>query len=1017
MKDVRTKVSFRPIEYVLEARLDFNIGGYIMIRIPENFKKILAKNNELEAAIEATITGDFFDIINLNKLDCFPEYTNHGVKHINKVLEYADKLIHNESRLLITPEEISVLILSVLFHDLGMHLSLDGFFMLIWGDDKRIISEIDYDSWEELWNKFFTEIKKYSDKQLVGIFGHIKNFTHIPRKISDVTNEDRLLFGEFLRKHHPRLAHEIARFGYPCVDNSRICIQGFFKSAFDKELIEISGFVARSHGMNLRGTYSYLEEKYTRSRFSKPNGIRIFYLMILLRIADYLDAGFDRAPHIFRKITNINSPFSKVEWDWNLAVNPNYSWEFDTESIYIEAMPQNSNIFLKIKDWLKSLQVELDTSWAVLGEIYGIKEDTLKLSIRRIASNILDNTNSFKSKFYPDKMVFSSHPDLIKLLIAPLYKNEPTYGIRELIQNAVDACNSKKYIENQNGYNYIGEINVFINEHNDSYEFIIQDNGIGMDIEIIQNYYLKVGSSFRRSYEWLNDFTDTNSKPYIMRNGRFGIGVLASFLLGNKLKVTTKSNKSKYAYFFEASVDDEQIDVKTITSDLEGTKIEIEMTKYSFDRIINPPNVSYAHGIKWTQWYCLNDPKVNYYINNIQVYSNKIAYSDKPKWYFVKQSECEMVCFTYDVIKNFEDILIYNGFIIPESHYSFNNLNEIYACELDVPSLYIIDYKGCINLNLTRDSVDGELPFVDSLYKQLVEFSLYHIICTDNIGVYDRFQVKKNKFFTSVSLYNTRTDIEKQRGCIIYNNYILRNDGFFPFNLYFMKNLGYNKFTLVIMTSKGAKSNKQPLYNCISNNLNVLVIGESILPYQAHFQIDFINHMKIINKQIILFNRYNKNIRKELDKSETFISGKAYGKYSIINISDEIDTYLSLITQYKNDIEMIIECELDLNYVEEYSEEEYFKKEHIEKNKAIYENVMDNILNGKYIFPYDLNIRKFQFKSLINHMESLEVSLDSIKMDYIYRDVEAEEKERSEKLKKFEEMESVIFKMIPKNDT
>lgn len=973
-----------------------------MIRIPENFKRILAKNNELEVAIEATIKDELFDIINLNKLDCFPEYTNHGVKHINKVLEYADKLIHDESKLLITSEEISVLILSVLFHDLGMHLSLDGFFMLVWGDDKRIISEIDDDTWEELWNKFFTEIKKYSDKQLVGIFGYIKNFTHIPKKISDVTNDDRLLFGEFLRKYHPRLAHEIARFGYPCVDNSRICIQEFFKSTFDKELVEISGFIARSHGMNLRDTYSYLDEKYSRSRFSKPNGIRIFYIMILLRIADYLDAGFDRAPHIFSKITNIKSPYSKVEWDWNNAVSPNYSWEFDAESVYIKAMPQNSNIFLKIKDWIKSLQIELDISWAVLGEIYGIKEDTLKLSIRRITSNIFDNTNSFKSKFYPDKMIFSSHPDLIKILIAPLYKNEPTYGIRELIQNAVDACNSRKYIENQDCTNYKGEINVFINEHDDSYKFIIQDNGIGMDIGIIQNYYLRVGSSFRRSYEWLNSFTDSDSKPYIMRNGRFGIGVLASFLLGNRLKVTTKSINSKYAYSFEASVDDEQIDVKTITSDSVGTKIEIEMSKYSFDRITNPPSVSYAHGIKWTQWYCLNDPKVNYYINNTQVYSNKIAYLDKPKWYLVTQSECEMVCFTYDVIKNFEDILIYNGFIIPQSHYSFNNMNEIYACELDVPSLYIIDYKGCINLNLTRDSIDGELPFVESLYKQIVEFSLYYIICMDNIGVYDRFQVKKNKAYTSVGTYTTGTSNEQSYGCIIYNNYILRNEGFFPFNLYFMKNLGYNKFTLVIMTSKGAKSNKQSLCNCLSKNLNVLVIRDSYLSYKTHFQIDFINHMKIINKRVIIFNRYNKNIRKELDKSEIAISGKAYGKYSIINASDEIDTYLSLINQYKNDIEMIIECELDLNYVEEYSEEEYLKKEHIERNKTIYEKVIDNILNGKYVFPYDLNIRKSQFESLINHIESLEVSLDTIKMDYIYRDIEAEDAERSERLRKIE---------------
>jgi hypothetical protein len=87
----------------------------------------------------------------------------------------------------------------------------------------------------------------------------------------------------------------------------------------------------------------------------------------------------------------------------------------------------------------------LDRSWAILGEVYGLQGhnglNKLGLKIRRVKSNI-DDTQEFAQTvtYFPAKVAFeAANADLLKLLVAPLYSNDPGIGIRELIQNAVDA--------------------------------------------------------------------------------------------------------------------------------------------------------------------------------------------------------------------------------------------------------------------------------------------------------------------------------------------------------------------------------------------------------------------------------------------------------------------------------------------------------------------------------------------------------------------------------------------------
>ena len=62
------------------------------ITIPKKFEEILSKNGKIYGVI-LKVTSDFSDWLTDNKTEFFPEYTDHGVDHIDSVLNTALEII------------------------------------------------------------------------------------------------------------------------------------------------------------------------------------------------------------------------------------------------------------------------------------------------------------------------------------------------------------------------------------------------------------------------------------------------------------------------------------------------------------------------------------------------------------------------------------------------------------------------------------------------------------------------------------------------------------------------------------------------------------------------------------------------------------------------------------------------------------------------------------------------------------------------------------------------------------
>lgn len=119
------------------------------------------------------------------------------------------------------------------------------------------------------------------------------------------------------------------------------------------------------------------------------------------------------------------------------------------------------------------------------------------------------------------ELKFSISENVIELLIAPLYQQQNKLKVvtRELLQNAFDACKRK-------GIN--AKIHIRISNDTDGYQYLeIRDNGIGMSLPEIKDNFLTVGKSNKN-----------NNKEGLV--GKYGIGILSIFLIGEYAEVYTR---------------------------------------------------------------------------------------------------------------------------------------------------------------------------------------------------------------------------------------------------------------------------------------------------------------------------------------------------------------------------------------------------------------------------------------------------------------------------------------------
>jgi HSP90 family molecular chaperone len=128
--------------------------------------------------------------------------------------------------------------------------------------------------------------------------------------------------------------------------------------------------------------------------------------------------------------------------------------------------------------------------------------------------------------------------------------------LRELLQNALDACRYQKARAQEAAMadKYVPRIQVWDgstaprdpNKPNGDPRIIFQDNGIGMSLNQVENFFMRVGKSFYRSAEFNAERERLAAKGiHLDACSQFGIGFLSCFLGGDRIEVETYQHGSE----------------------------------------------------------------------------------------------------------------------------------------------------------------------------------------------------------------------------------------------------------------------------------------------------------------------------------------------------------------------------------------------------------------------------------------------------------------------------------------
>lgn len=120
-----------------------------------------------------------------------------------------------------------------------------------------------------------------------------------------------------------------------------------------------------------------------------------------------------------------------------------------------------------------------------------------------------------------------------------LYSDHEIF-LRELVSNAVDACQKLKVLSSTGEYaGELGELQVNVALDKTAKTITISDNGIGMTADEIDKYINQI--AFSGAEEFVNQYKGKEGTENII--GHFGLGFYSAFMVAEKVQIRTLSRK------------------------------------------------------------------------------------------------------------------------------------------------------------------------------------------------------------------------------------------------------------------------------------------------------------------------------------------------------------------------------------------------------------------------------------------------------------------------------------------
>lgn len=493
--------------------------------IYKNFRKKCEQNYQHDlVALVSEIAS--FSIERLKTvIKNMPEFTLHDETHIYNMLRIMDRIIPESTIEHLSIPDLLMLILSVLLHDIGM--APEEKYILAW-KTQIIASEEDEELRKE--SEVFQRFRMTFTHQLADIERLHKQEEHSKAQLL----EDYIIT-EYIRTTHSSRAKQIIADYW----DGKITYQ-------DTDLTEDLASICFSHNEN----YTYLLNMEAFRLCGQDTYLCLPFVAVMLRIADIIDFDPKRTPSILFSHLAVRNPVSIAEWRKHQSIN---AWSISSKKLVFSAQCEHPAIEASVLSFCSQIDDELRNGTVVLSNLTdeGMDIDVEKYKIQLPAQ--VDRRKIGAKKHirsgqpiyrYHDTKFSLNKKQIIDLLMGTKLYGKPEVALRELLQNSIDACLLREKLSNSWEISYRPRIKVsFFTKENVDY-LQVEDNGIGMNQHIVDNYYTNVGCSYYSSREF-HEMLATLQSAFTPIS-RFGIGILSCFMVCDSMEVDTRRLKDRY---------------------------------------------------------------------------------------------------------------------------------------------------------------------------------------------------------------------------------------------------------------------------------------------------------------------------------------------------------------------------------------------------------------------------------------------------------------------------------------
>mmetsp|Transcript_27938 Transcript_27938/g.67981 ORF Transcript_27938/g.67981 Transcript_27938/m.67981 type:complete len:740 (+) Transcript_27938:76-2295(+) len=155
---------------------------------------------------------------------------------------------------------------------------------------------------------------------------------------------------------------------------------------------------------------------------------------------------------------------------------------------------------------------------------------------------------------------------VMDLIINSLYSDKDIF-LRELISNAADACDKKRFLSITDEAD-VETPQIKIRANTEDNTLIIEDSGVGMTKDELKNNLGKIAQSGTRAF--LDALGDGTADVNLI--GQFGVGFYSAYLVADKVTVVTKSMQdASKAYQWESEADSSYKISSASPDEIDGT--------------------------------------------------------------------------------------------------------------------------------------------------------------------------------------------------------------------------------------------------------------------------------------------------------------------------------------------------------------------------------------------------------------------------------------------------------------